>query len=72
MGIFRSTAHNLRMEKLVELLRQRALVEKEMMASAKKLESALRAANRELQVALEARIQDADEDEGNGARKKVP
>lgn len=72
MGIFRSKAHALRMEKLVELLRKRALVEKEMMASAKKLESALRAADRELQVALEARIQDADEDEVNGARKKVP
>ena len=47
-------------------------MEKEMMASAKKLESALRAADRELQVALEARVQDADLDEVNGARKKVP
>lgn len=56
------------MEKLVGLLKKRALVEREMMASAKKLENALRAANRELQVALEARIKDAKEDEVGGAR----
>lgn len=42
-----------------------------MMASAKKLENALRAANRELQVALEARAQDANEDDVSGARKRV-
>lgn len=71
VGTFRSKAHTLRVEKLMGLLRKRALVEKEMMASAKKLENALRAANRELQVALEARVQDGDEGEVGDARKHV-
>ena len=55
------------MEKLVGLLKKRALVEKEMMTSAKKLENAFRAAKRELQVALEARVQDANEGKVRGA-----
>lgn len=42
-----------------------------MMASAKKLENALRAANRELQVTLEARVQDEKESDVGGERKKA-
>ena len=71
VGTFRSKAHALRVEKLVGLLRKRGEVEKEMMSSAKKLENALRAANRELLVALEARVQDVNEGEVGDARKKV-
>lgn len=68
---FRSKAHDLRAEKLMGLLRRRASVERKMMASAKKLESALGAANMELQVALEARIKDASGDMTYGARGRV-
>ncbi len=60
-GFFRSKAHSLRVERLFELLRKRSLIEREMLASAKRMEKAFQAASRELQVALEARLQDMNE-----------
>jgi hypothetical protein len=48
-------------ERLFELLKKRALIEREMLASAKRMEKAFQAASRELQVALEARLQDMNE-----------
>lgn len=57
MGLGRSTAHAVRVEKLVALVRRRAGVEREMVASAKRVESALRAAGRELGGVLEARVE---------------
>lgn len=59
------------MERLVGLLKKRALVEKEMAASAKKVEKAFRAANRELQVALERRLQEMNEGEMGDARGRL-
>lgn len=53
----------------MDLLRKRALIEREMMEIAKRMEKALRAMNRELQVSLEARLQETDEGEMGEARE---
>jgi hypothetical protein len=59
------------MERLMGLLRKRALVEKEMIEIAKKMGIAFRAMNRELQVSLEARRQEANEGEMSEAKGSI-